>query len=142
MVSTIEPFARESCDTFDTVCREKFVETAAAKGGKAPNCKRIVEPPKRCAQGFTGTPPNCKPIVRPCPKGMSGRFPNCCKDSGHAPRAQGGQTWWNRLRWSVHFLALVRASAEFAVCKLERSVDAGDPVVRRRHVRAHQLHGT
>jgi len=37
--------------------------------GTYPNC--------RCAKGFTGAPPNCRPIV--CPPGTRGKFPDCRK---------------------------------------------------------------
>ena len=30
-----------------------------------------------CPDGMTGTPPNCRPIVRQCPEGQIGRWPNC-----------------------------------------------------------------
>ena len=41
--------------------------------------KRCVEPPtKPCPTGTTGTPPNCKPVVKPnCPRGTTGTPPNC-----------------------------------------------------------------
>ncbi len=49
------------------------------KEGKVWNGKRCVEPPgKPCPRGTDGTPPNCKPVVKPkCPSGTTGTPPNC-----------------------------------------------------------------
>ncbi len=37
----------------------------------------FVAPTKRCPKGTTGKWPNCRDIVRSCPKGTTGKWPNC-----------------------------------------------------------------
>jgi hypothetical protein len=78
-------------------------ETCAKRGGKwdgktcvmppspAEECKkkggtwmgkRCVLPPRKCPDGMTGSPPNCKKVERPCPTGTTGKPPNCKKIEG------------------------------------------------------------
>ena len=54
------------------------VPTSCPRGttGTPPNCRRVVRP---CPRGTVGKYPNCRRIVRPCPRGMIGRYPNCSR---------------------------------------------------------------
>ncbi len=64
------------------LCIPKIGKCKNGYVGKWPNCKKIVEPPKKCPQGSFGKWPHCKKVGQPpkhCPNGTFGTPPNCKK---------------------------------------------------------------
>jgi FecR protein len=63
-----------------SLCIPKLGKCKNGYVGKWPNCKKIVEPPKKCPLGFVGKPPHCHKLeIKPkkCPNGTFGKWPNC-----------------------------------------------------------------
>ncbi len=63
------------------------------KIGKWPNCRPIV---RHCPKGTVGKWPKCRPIVRHCPKGTVGKWPKCRPIVRHCPKGTVGK--WPKCR--------------------------------------------